>query len=281
MKRPTSSKKYDQRYFEKLNRGYKEFKDGSKFHPFFYKAFELAKPIKNGNILDVGCGRGEIVYLGALNGYRTVGIDYSDSAIKMSRDILRSLPPKYQKNASLKKMNAKKLRFKDNSADVIFMLDIVEHLYKWELEKVIEESWRVLKPDGQLIIHTSPNKLLMGPVRFLAHSVGVKLRSEEFHINEQSVFSLRAYLKKSFNVQRIWIEKDKKYWSNGTPERGPGIRSIAKMVDGLVDNFLSDFVIRKTFLRFLLGTDIWVIARPKKEGNFRIVGEMEQVVRSP
>lgn len=230
--------------------------------PIYNKALGLLDQGGKVNILDIGCGRGEIVYLCALKGYRSFGVDFSEAAVKISKNLVASLPERYKSNARIQKMNAKNLEFKDDTFDVVFMLDIVEHLYPWELKAALAEACRVLKPGGELIIHTTPNKLLMRPVRFLASLVGVVLRSDKFHINEQSLFSLKDYLASDFTIKKLWIEKVKNYWSDGVPERGPGIKFTARIVDLLMDNPLSEFLISRTFLRLYLGTDIWARAHP-------------------
>ena len=45
-----------------------------------------------GNILDLGCGRGEIAYQGAKHGFKAVGLDYSAEAIALAKDNLSKAP---------------------------------------------------------------------------------------------------------------------------------------------------------------------------------------------
>ena len=58
-------------------------------------------------------------------------------------------------------MDAKKLRFKKNTFDVITSVDVFEHLYKEELELAMNEISRVLKPEGILFVHTETNKIYL------------------------------------------------------------------------------------------------------------------------
>lgn len=46
----------------------------------------------------------------------------------------------------------KDLPFDDGYADRIAAIHVVEHFYRWEVEQVLKEWLRVLKPGGQLII---------------------------------------------------------------------------------------------------------------------------------
>jgi SAM-dependent methyltransferase len=256
---------YNEQYYRYYNRGFGEFKAGS-IHPIFKKAIRLAELLNKNKILDIGCGRGEIIYLCALHGCQASGIDYSESAVNMARNFLdNNLPKTLSHSANVELMDAKNLKYESSSFDAVFMLDIVEHLYDGELEKVLAEASRVLKPSGKLIVHTDPNWFIMGPVRFLSGLIGINLKSKKFHINEQSIFSLKKHLNRTFSVKKIYLEKDKNYWTNATPERGIVIKITARIIDWCLDNYVSDFIIRKSFINIFLGTNIWAISTPKKK----------------
>ena len=49
-------------------------------------------------------------------------------------------------------------KFKDNTADEILTVHVIEHFYLWQLPDVLEEWKRVLKPGGELITEC-PNLL--------------------------------------------------------------------------------------------------------------------------
>lgn len=48
--------------------------------------------------------------------------------------------------------DAMRLPFPDNHADVICSVHMIEHLYKWDAEKALNEWHRILKPNGKLVI---------------------------------------------------------------------------------------------------------------------------------
>lgn len=264
MEKPIPPEKYDRQYFEELNKGYREFVSKSQFHPAYYQALDFVGLQGEERVLDLGCGRGELVYLCALKGCECVGVDFSETAVAMARDLVDNLPENFREKARILKMDVKKLDFEDGVFDVVFMLDIVEHLYPWELEAALTEGARVLKPDGKLLIYTSPNKFSLDPVRFLARLVGITFRSDEFHVNEQSFFGLKNYLAEKFAIKKCWMQKHKNYWFNGVPERGPVIKVLARILDLFLDSPLSEYLVTKTFLKYFLGTGIWVVACPKK-----------------
>lgn len=46
----------------------------------------------------------------------------------------------------------RKLPFKDNYADEIHAIHVLEHFYVWEIEDVLNEWKRVLKPEGLIVL---------------------------------------------------------------------------------------------------------------------------------
>ncbi len=152
---------YDNRYFFDSCEGYKEFREsgGRKLSSRFQKALRFAKIRPGERVLDVGCGRGEMVLHAAMLGAEAVGIDYAEEAVRIANESLAMAPDDVRERAQVRLMNARALAFDDASFDVALMSDIVEHLYPPELAEALRETWRVLRPGGRLIVHTSPNRL--------------------------------------------------------------------------------------------------------------------------
>ena len=98
--------------------------------------------------LEVGCGGGLLSEEIAKMGFITTGIDPSEqslnSAIKHAKD--NNLIINYKKGAG------ENLPFQNNSFDVIFCCDVLEHVH--DLPKVISEISRVLKNGGIFIYDT-------------------------------------------------------------------------------------------------------------------------------
>lgn len=161
--RSVSSKIYDKDYYLNTCCGYVEFNEsqGKKIHPRI-KYFADLLEIKPGlRILDLGCGRGDLAIEAAKRGASSVGVDYSKDGIKIANVLLKKQSNKVLKNAKFFQMNARKLKFNSDSFDSIIAIDVFEHLYKEELEIVLREIKRVLKPDGKLIVHTETNKIYL------------------------------------------------------------------------------------------------------------------------
>ncbi|EKD90387.1 MAG: ubiquinone/menaquinone biosynthesis methylase-like protein [uncultured bacterium] len=100
-------------------------------------------------VLDLGCGIG--LSLSILSDYfsKIVGCDTEEDAIKASKIILN----KAGKDVSLFKYNGKKLPFKDNSFDIVTLIEVYEHVEDTKI--LIDEVYRVLKKDGVAHITTA------------------------------------------------------------------------------------------------------------------------------
>jgi len=230
MEKTVNSRKYNRSYFLKDCDGGDFWQQyfGQKLNPRLLYAWQLAQVKKGENILDFGCGRGEILVRSAQTKANTFGVDYASCAIRLSKEALL----KNNLRAEVLKIKDQRLSFKDNFFDVVFLLDVVEHLYPQELEKTLVEIKRVLRPQGRLIIHTGPNKeyLEVGYKYFsrylnflaskmiwepffrtkLLYTKNPRNKSEkELHVNEQTVDGLKEELKKAdFKDINIWLDSN-------------------------------------------------------------------------
>lgn len=177
----------------------------------------LAPSVKKKKALDAGCGRGELVYALAQAGSTVIGIDFSDSAVKLSRQTCADFIKRQR--ATIAKMDATDLKFPDNSFDLVFAGDLVEHLSDTDLKKFIKESHRILKSNGQLIIHTLPTvnykrigqylvkwyfKTRVIPWKTL--TIAEEAADERIgHINIQSQKSLYNYLTQDFHKNKVRV----------------------------------------------------------------------------
>lgn len=219
---PVPSIKYDEEYFLTACEGYEEFLSGEGLYLSrrLSQAFALAEVTAGMRILDVGCGRGEILLHCARLGADVYGIDYAQVAVRLSRQLADK--HEAQGKVGVCQSEAKRLPFPSSSFERVLMLDIVEHLYPWELHQVLLEVHRVLTPDGRLIVHTAPNRWydqfaypivrlvrrLMGqgdryPRNPRALNVAV---NTEVHVNEQDIVSLRRTLKKTGFRGKVWLD---------------------------------------------------------------------------
>jgi 2-polyprenyl-3-methyl-5-hydroxy-6-metoxy-1,4-benzoquinol methylase len=114
-------------------------------------ALNMANPI-NKVVLDIGCGAGFMAYNLSENGAKTIASDLRTKLNKSNSffNYLLSCPKIEFNNADIFH-----LPFKSKSFDIVYALDMLEHLKNAELALI--EIKRVLKNDGSLIV-SIPNE---------------------------------------------------------------------------------------------------------------------------
>jgi len=220
--RPVRPERYDEVYFLSSCEGYAEFiaSEGAHLSRRLSQAFEVAKVVPGMRVLDVGCGRGEVLRHCARMGARAYGVDYAPVAVCMARG-LAVAAEETRDNVGIYLADAKCLPFPAAFFDRVLMFDLVEHLYPWELDQALAEARRVLRPDGRLIVHTAPNVWydryaypLVRLVRTLTGQ-GAKYPKDpraiipdnlDVHVNEQSVTSLRRVLRRAGFRAHVWLD---------------------------------------------------------------------------
>ena len=102
-----------------------------------FKLINELAPKVNGDILDFGCGSKPYESL-FTNSESYVGIDIEESG----HNHINSKVDFY--------WDGKVLPFKDSTFDAIVSFEVFEHIFN--IDEVLSELWRVLKPDGQLLL---------------------------------------------------------------------------------------------------------------------------------
>jgi SAM-dependent methyltransferase len=128
--------------------GSKEFKEshGTRLSNRLSAILAQIKNVDGNAFLDLGCGRGEILFQLENRASRLIGIDYSASAVEICRGIA--------KKAKVIQADIVKLlpEFESDPFDGVLMIDIAEHLFDWQLEIVFKHVARLLKLGGYLYI---------------------------------------------------------------------------------------------------------------------------------
>jgi len=100
-----------------------------------------------GSLLDVGCGRGQLLKLLASRATRAVGVDIDAGARQLARaDLMLAGVP----NCSLRKGDMYQLPFADHEFDTIILDDVVGDA-KYPV-RVLKEARRLLKPGGRMFL---------------------------------------------------------------------------------------------------------------------------------
>ncbi|MDM8557726.1 class I SAM-dependent methyltransferase [Candidatus Parabeggiatoa sp. HSG14] len=126
----------------------------SKMAEGYQAAFSRFLPIDTkSRILDIGCGSGFLMQFLQQKGYKNVsGVDASIEQIT------------FAKNNGLSVTHGDGFTFLENHQgyDLIFMTDIVEHLKKDELLKMLQRIQEALNPKGRVIMRTINASSLYG-----------------------------------------------------------------------------------------------------------------------
>jgi len=126
---------YSEEYYLTSAEGHEEFaaSAGRRLSPRLARALELANPRLGERVLDIACGRGEVVLQSASRGAYALGIDYAQAALGLARQSLSGAGPGLR--AGLARMDATQAALRSESFDLALMLDFVEHVYQPELER--------------------------------------------------------------------------------------------------------------------------------------------------
>lgn len=227
--RTVDQRKYTKEYFTQNCEGHEDWQGYgvTKLSPRLAETFRLVKIKKGMRIVDFGSGRGELAYQVALGGAEVVGLDYSKVAIKLAEKIKR---PKTGK-LTFKLLTGHTLPFKDHSQDLIFFVDVIEHLYPEEVAAILSEFKRVLVRGGRVIMHTAPNKdyydfgykyftryanifvnLFLWPVFFSERLIDGKnprtVYEKAVHVNECSSRMVADYFKDAGFKTNVWLSSE-------------------------------------------------------------------------
>jgi SAM-dependent methyltransferase len=105
--------------------------------------------VRDGEVLDVGCGQGQLVRLLREHGYRRVsGIDVSAEQVALAREL-------GTENVTLGDLFEHAERY-PGRYDAVVALDFVEHFDRPQVQRVFQALSDLLKPGGVLVLRT-PN----------------------------------------------------------------------------------------------------------------------------
>lgn len=222
---------YTEEYFLTACEGYDVFieSEGQHLSRRLQDAFAVAEVKPGMRVLDVGCGRGEIIRHCMRLGVEVYGIDYAEVAAVMTRDVIASERDAEEAQsgdlfagAGVCRSDAKRLPFPSDYFDRVLLFDVVEHLYPWELHASMVDTRRVLKRDGRVIIHTAPNRWYDAYaypwVRRFRTLIGqgsayprdpraITPVNQDVHVNEQDILSMRRALQNvGFRNIQVWLD---------------------------------------------------------------------------
>ncbi|HVW81502.1 MAG TPA: methyltransferase domain-containing protein [Mycobacteriales bacterium] len=206
--RPTvSPDEYDEDYYRTACAGHDEWvSSAGAGQAGLYKGILKRCGISAGmTVCDIGAGRGELVALAAEHGARwAIGVEYSPAAAGMAAQSMAQR--EVASRATVVLADARRLPLPDGCVDLVFMIDVIEHLSPAELAATFAEAHRVLRPGGRLFAHTFPTRTIYD-VTYRGMRAVAGLRGHHWpadprndyehrmHVNEQTRSGLRRSLR--------------------------------------------------------------------------------------
>ncbi|MBI4390241.1 MAG: class I SAM-dependent methyltransferase [Nitrospinae bacterium] len=260
---------YDRNYFAETDGA--AYFDKNQVAPKFFHAVCLSGVAAGDRVLDLGCGRGDLLAALSPTRAKVVGLDYSQASLAITKKTLSRLDPEKRENIRVIGADATALGLSANRFDFVFMIDIVEHLYPEQLLACFKECRRVLKDEGQLIVHTSPNKLYNDagypfwerPINLALNKLfGQNLMTrparnemdKKVHVNEQTLWSLKRCLASAGFRAKVWLGSEY-------------VKPVAKETRGMQTLEVARQVLCHGFplslfppLNYLFSNNIWAVA---------------------
>jgi len=108
--------------------------------------FYGAKTRSKVRILDLGCGTGACLWYLASEGFRTYGVDGSETAVKIAKTRMKQ----NRLNYSVRVADLVALPYREESFDGVIDVAAIQHNKSESIITIMKEIHRVLKPRGKL-----------------------------------------------------------------------------------------------------------------------------------
>jgi len=239
--------------------GYAEFKTGE-LSEVKQKQLNMLALEKGTTVLEIGFGRGELLYHCAKKGAVVTGIDYSKDAVEIAKVTLSIFS---SEGVDIRLVDCKELPFDDDSFERVVSGDVIEHQDYEDGVLMLKEMYRVLKPGKFMLIHTAPNTIftrlvypVAKPFLKLINRDTIKALDEQLnkgtqlHIYEYNLFSLRKIAKEAGLVHaEVWIDEDLLRNSKHRLTKDLSNNSVIKFIASCG---------KFSLVRFLLGNDLYL-----------------------
>ncbi len=171
-----------------------------------------------GRIVDIGCGRGEMVELLAAEGHDVVGVDINPDMI--ARCHAKGLPAVVDEGLHFLS------RLPDNSLKGVFSAQLVEHLIVPELEALVRQAHRTLAREGVLVIESiNPRS---------SYALGNHYFADASHVRPVHPESLR-FICEQVGFSRVEFEERSPHPSLSLREALP-VGPVGEAVEALLDS---------------------------------------------
>jgi SAM-dependent methyltransferase len=141
-----------------------------------------------GVLADLGCGPGHLLEKALGRGLSAMGCDSSAHSLAVAERRLAGRPG-FQ---GVKRTLDGRVPFADGSADVVTVIETVEHLPDPVLGALLAEAWRVTRPGGHVIV-TTPNEEPLGEAKVMCPDCGCVFHQFQ-HVRTFTAATLASHL---------------------------------------------------------------------------------------
>ena len=143
--------------------------------PFVVESVSLFERSDVRNVLDLGCGAGRHCVFLAKEGFNVVGVDFSKSALEMTKEWVRKGKIG---NVDLVCGAMAHLPFTGNFFDAVISVSVIHHAIKREITNAVREIHRVLRRKGLFVAN-------LASVEDHRFGKGEKVEEGTFRIKEE------------------------------------------------------------------------------------------------
>lgn len=162
------------------------------------KVLEIFRPGKEARVLDLGCGWGTVSFALAPIVDSVVGVDFSAKSVELCR---RGAEELGLENVDFVRGDAAETGLPDETFDIVYAVDLLEHLYPDQTLEVLDECARVLKRGGRLVVWT-PNR---GHFLETLKNRTFLMRSDPSHVDYKSMEKIhRNLLDRGFSIEKAY-----------------------------------------------------------------------------
>jgi SAM-dependent methyltransferase len=188
---------------KEINRAFKAHHEPVEYElPVLSKLiWNIQNVVPGGELLEVGCGRGDFLRVAQAHGFSVTGCDMFGEQQPVFEGI------------SFREGPLTSAKFPDNAFDVVVMRNLLEHLFDPNVE--INEIRRILKPNGYVFLKV-PNVMFEHGFRCRLTFGREHNLDPPHHLNYFSPSSLKAFLRKSHLKFVSWYLEQPTFYSRRT-----------------------------------------------------------------
>jgi SAM-dependent methyltransferase len=146
----------------------------------------VARKIRIGTAVDMGCGRGDLLHLLLDRGYDAYGADQSQASVDAVNARFQGNPHFHGAVVGT--------ALPDGIADTVFMLEVVEHMDDGALTQALGDARRILRSGGHLVL-TTPNDENLQAAKRMCPECGAVFHQMQ-HVRSWTAQTLSQFLER-------------------------------------------------------------------------------------